>query len=798
MLYQVVHSTLGRCRIRVPRLADDLEFAQTLSGLLESLQFVTEVRINPAASSLIVSYKASAVKSRNVQEHLLTCIERASCIQQANLIEASPETESEESDLILEINQWKDLGLPLLSLSVAIAAVPLELPPLLVGVAIAAAAMPWFNRAADSIINHHHPNIDLLDSVWMTLQTLQGQYVAPALKTSLVEIRRTLRGTVVQGREQEAFEVLNCLNRDVWVERNGFEQAIPARDLHVGDRIMVHAGELIPVDGEIISGTGLVNCCYLTGVATPVSCSQGQEVYASSLLVEGELSILVKRTGDNTRIKAIAHLMQSAPVHDTQIGAHQAEFVKNAILPTLVLGGTIFAATGNLGAAISPFQFDFGSGIPISISTTILCALTHAARNGVYIKSGRALEVLAQMDTIVIDCSVLLNAIPLDSVRAIATFQKQGIAIYLISADSLEQTIALAEKFGIHRDHILSEAHPQQQAHLIRGLQSQGKTVAVVGDSNYCSVALACGDIPVSLACVGDISKETADVVLLNRQLRFLTYGKAIAKRAMEVLYQNTATIVVPNLMMQIVGGMVLGVHPVWNVIVNNGSAFIAEFLNTSRLIFDSVTLPPEQDNLGDNSIPGVLAIPPSPTDFPLPILNGKKPQKEQLIEVYPVIYTTSINHAVQSKDVHITQISSEILLNSEPNLLESSEPCYPPTLKQNELAKRLGLTSQALTQYRLKPDFREWSKAKDPDGIAWTYEAVSKSFHPIKLPLSETAGGKIGETVGEIVGEVLLGEEGKAIGEEIGEKIGSAVGEMLGEDVTAIAKFGDPESGQK
>jgi cation transport ATPase len=738
---------LGRCRIRVPRLADDLEFAQTLSGLLESLQFVTEVRINPVASSLIVSYKASAVKSENVQEHLLTCIEQASCIQEINLIEVSPETEPEEADLIPEVNQWKDLGLPLLSLSLAIFAAPLELPPLLVVGAIAAAAMPWFNRASDSIINQHHPNIDLLDSVWMTLQTLQGQYVAPALKTSLVEIRRSLRGTVVQTREQQAVLLLNCLNRDVWVERDGFEQSIPARDLHPGDHIMIYSGELIPVDGEIISGSGLVNCYHLTGVATPVSCSQGQEIYASSVLLEGQLSVLVKRTPDNTRIEAIAHLRQSAPVHDTQIGAHQAEFVKNAILPTLVLGGTIFALTGNLGAAISPYQFDFGSGIPISISTIMLCALTHAARNGVYVMSGRALELLAQMDTIVLDYSLLSHI----NLEAIANYQKQGIAIYLISRDSFPISISLAQQFGIHPDHILSEAHPQQQADLVRGLQSQGRTVAVVEDNSDRSVAFVCADISVSLAFKSYISEETADVVLFDHQLRGLILAKAIAKRAMEVVYQNTAIIVVPNLMMQIGGGMFLGVNPVWNVIVNNGSAFIAEFLNDSRPIFDSVTSPREEDNSSKNTKPDILPIPPSSTDLSFPILNGKKPQEEQLIKTaIPVSHKTLTSHVVKPENADIAQESPDKLLDSEQNLLHFTESSHPPTLKQKKLAKRLGLSSRTLTQYRLKPEFSEWSKAKDPEGIAWTYEPVSKSFHP-QLPVSESEEQTMGMKTEEV-----------------------------------------------
>jgi len=618
MFYQVVHSTLGRCRIRVPRLADDLEFAENLNRLVESLQFVTEVRINPAASSLIVNYKVSVVNFEDAQKYLLTCIEKASCTQQANLIETSDEEIIEESDLIPEVNQWRDLGLPLLSLSLAIFAVPLELPPLLIITAIAGAAMPWFNRAADSIVNQQHPNIDLLDSAWMTLQTVQGQYIAPALKTSLVEIRRSLRGTVVKAREQTALDFLNYLHQDIWVQRDQLQPAVRAIELQAGDRIMIYAGEIIPVDGRILSGSGLVDCSYLTSIATPMHYSLGQEVYASSRLLEGELSILVERTGENTRLGLIAHLMQTTPVHDTNIGAQQAEFVKNAIVPTLVLGGTIFATTGNLGAAISPFQFDFGSGIPISISTTILSALTHAVQNGIYIRSGRVVELLTQLNTVVIHDSALLylNTTASDCIQAIATLQKQGITVYLVSEDSLAKTTILAKKFGIHANHILAESYPQQQANLVDGLRSQRECVAVLGINGDCPA-----DISVSLAFSGNVCTETADVVLLDQQLQGLIYAIAIAKRAMEVVYQNTATIVVPNLMMQIGGGMFLGVNPVWNVIVNNGSAFIAEFLNGSRPIFDSI-VPSQQKN---NHQTNIIAIPATSSELPLPILNGKK-----------------------------------------------------------------------------------------------------------------------------------------------------------------------------
>lgn len=630
-MYEVVHSTLGRYRIRVPKLADDLEFAEALSGLLKSLQFVKEVRINSAASSVVVDCRASAAKDSTshskIQEVILSCIEQASYTKQTNDFDSKQTATDSFDDLdqVPEVNQWKDLGLPLLSFTLAVMAAPLEVPPLIVGTAIAGAALPWFNRAADSLINHRHPNIDLLDSVWMTMQTLQGQYIAPALKTSLVEIRRSFRGQAEKSREQKAWDLLDCLNQDVLVERDGVEQSLKASELEVGDCIKVRAGDFIPIDGVIISGAGLIDCYHLTRKATPVHCGAGKEVYASSILLEGELFIEVKRTLDNTRIGLVANIMQTEPVYDTQIGLHQAEFVKNAILPTLLLGGTIFAATGNLGAAISPFQFDFGSGIPISISTTFLTALTYATENGVYIRSGRALEVLSQMDTLVIDDSVLmyLHAIGSDVTGVINALQQQGISIYIISYklnEEIDGAETVTKKFAIHPDYILSEANPQKHLNLVRGLQHQGRTVAVLQDKYNYKPEFKISDVSISIARNESVAEETADVVLLDSQLWGLIYGIAIAKKAMQVVYENTATIVLPNLMMQIGGGMVLGVNPVWNVIVNNSSAFIAEFINSARTNFSSIPAPVSLSGSKQQREPSVLTITPGSTELALPV----------------------------------------------------------------------------------------------------------------------------------------------------------------------------------
>lgn len=555
MNYQIVHNIAGRLRLRIPQLAHDAGFASRLGGFFESLAGVTQVRVNPAASSIVIQYQPSI--GAIVESAIHTCICKAHGVEPD---EAPPSIETDP-----EVNHWQDLGLPVLSLGAALLAAPLELPAIVVGGAIAGAALPWVVRATDSIVNRKQPNIDLLDSLWMGLQTMQGQYAAPALKTVMVETRRALRGTVAEQREKQAKEILEWFDREILVDRDGQHQWIAAKAVQEGDRISVTAGERIPVDGWIVEGTALLDEA-LTEQRSPIVCAEGHAVYASAKVLTGEITVVAQHAGINTRVGKVAELVLSAPVHDTELGVHQAELVTNAIVPTIFFGGAMFALTGSFGAAVSPFQFDFGSGIPISVHTTLLSALTYAARHGIYIRSARTLELLSKVDAIVLDHAELIDRTELET--TIATLEQQGITLYWIHDDSLnEQT-----------------CHSDRATHLISGLQHHGRTVAVVGSSGAEQANISIGfEDPTSIA----------DVILMHEDLRGVIEAIAIAKRAMQVVYENTAIIVLPNLLIQIGGGMILGINPVFNVLTNNGSAIIAEFVHGTRPLFDHRTPTP-------------------------------------------------------------------------------------------------------------------------------------------------------------------------------------------------------------
>ncbi|MGV0027517.1 heavy metal translocating P-type ATPase [Phormidesmis priestleyi] len=701
--YQIAHTVPGRFRIRVPRLGQDADYAHKLNWFVESLNFVTSVRINLLASSVVVYYEAT-VASETVQASLVKALERA------NTEEIPPEAIATKTEFRPEIDWLERLGLPVTSLGVALLVqqLALPIPGLLLGGLVTAAALPFLMRTVDTTIKEKRLDADILDALWITLYTVKGDFVAPALMVSLMESGEALRDTTGRANERQMLDLLGGLDSHARVERSGQEERIPLEELQLGDRVIVYPGERIPASGRVFRGTGLVDEHELTGESSLVSRSEGQVVHASTLLLEGKLCVLVKRVGKNTRVGLTVQLLQQAPVHDTRVEDYAAKLANMAIAPTLTLGGLIFALTGDVSRALAPLHLDFSHGIRLSVPTTVLSALTYAARNGIYIRSGRALEVLSRMDTIAFDktgtltqgnaavvaiqtansailehdvlmlaasveqenthpvakailryaaskniqtqpCETwdyriglgivaliegeqilvgsprlmrregvdtgeldrrypklglshhslvyvskagkLLGVIsytdPLrpEASKVVPRLQSQGIDTYMLTGDNQGVARDVATKLGISVHKTYAEVMPQGKVETIQRLQSNGRVVAFIGEGINDAAALAHADVAISFASGSDLARETADVVLLDDDLRGVTHAIAIAKRAMDIVYQNTAIVAVPNISV-VLAGIVFALDPILGVIISNGSMLLAE-LNSFRPLFD-------------------------------------------------------------------------------------------------------------------------------------------------------------------------------------------------------------------
>src|ERR1035438_5960080 len=179
-----------------------------------------------------------------------------------------------------------------------------------------------------------------------------------------------------------------------WVLRDEVVVAVPVSALEVGDTVVVHSGEMIPVDGEVLTGHGTIDQKTITGESLPVLRSEGEAVYAATGLREGYIAIRATRVGSMTTAAQIVKLIESAPVGETRMQNHAERFADRLVVPTLGLATATAALARDINRFTSIVIVDYGTGIRVAAPTSVLASMTHAARQGIVIKSGAHLEKL--------------------------------------------------------------------------------------------------------------------------------------------------------------------------------------------------------------------------------------------------------------------------------------------------------------------------------------------------------------------------------------------------------------------
>ncbi|GAB4305661.1 MAG: heavy metal translocating P-type ATPase [Oscillatoriaceae cyanobacterium] len=405
LVYQIIHRTRGRIRLRLPKIIRDADYALRLEQVMVADPRITGVRLKRSAASVTIFYVPGLLPEEDLPTYLEQILAKASfqnpeISQQPGLLatEKTPTTEK-------PVSFWSEIKLPATAAMLALISGPFgfALAPRLIGIAIALAAVPVAKRAAFGVFQQRRLNIDFLDTLAISITTIQGHFLTSASMLVLIELGETIRNRTARSSKNNTEDLLKSLARFAWVERGGEKQQITIKQVETGETVIVYPGEQIPVDGLILQGKALVDEQKLTGESMPVVRHQGQEVYASTLVREGQIYILVAKVGAETRAGRTLQLIQEAPVHDTRIENYAAKIADRAVMPALILSGAVFALTRNAARAASILTLDFATGIRVSVPTTVMASLSAAARRGILIRSGRALEKLAQVDAIVFD-----------------------------------------------------------------------------------------------------------------------------------------------------------------------------------------------------------------------------------------------------------------------------------------------------------------------------------------------------------------------------------------------------------
>jgi Cu2+-exporting ATPase len=392
----VVHSLPGRLRLRISRLASDRHFVKTLEQKLTSHPAITHFRINAAAASLVIEYAPALTPEINRDFGLLW----QKMLNQPN--ESSIEPDKPQK---LGKEEWSNLALPTAATLLAITCQRFPQPGLsiLARSVLLAAAFPVAARALKSIFGERKLNIDCLDLLALIFSGFQGKLLTPSLIITLHELGDIIRDRTARATEKRTANLLDTIGHYAWVEKDGEIKQITSDAVQIGETVVVYPGESIPVDGTVWQGEAVIDQQQLTGESLPIVARKGTLVYASTLVRSGQIRLTCERVGQQTRAAASIELLQKAPVHDTRMANYAANLADRLILPSLGLASLIFLTTRDAARAAAILTLDFVTGIRVSLPTAFLGALNHTTRHGVLVRSGRTLELLADIDTIVFD-----------------------------------------------------------------------------------------------------------------------------------------------------------------------------------------------------------------------------------------------------------------------------------------------------------------------------------------------------------------------------------------------------------
>jgi heavy metal translocating P-type ATPase len=188
----------------------------------------------------------------------------------------------------------------------------------------------------------------------------------------------------------------------VWVVKDGVEVEVDYAALVVGDRVMVNAGEVIPVDGLVRGGIGQVDQHMLSGESQPVEKVEGDQVFAATLLLTGRLEVEVVTAGDETvATKITGVLSQTETYKDAMI--LRGRRIGDRFIPVKLGLATLAGSLLGPNAAMAVMWANLGNGLSTIGPMIVMAYLQLLARQQILIKDGTVFESLRKLDTLVFD-----------------------------------------------------------------------------------------------------------------------------------------------------------------------------------------------------------------------------------------------------------------------------------------------------------------------------------------------------------------------------------------------------------
>lgn len=473
MKFSIMHESKQRMRIRLPQKSMSIFQADMFLYYIEALDFVKEATVFERTAGSVIHYKEGK------REALIQAIKSFS-YDDEDLKKSLPENSGRKLKIYYQdkfVNMLifkivRDLFLPM-SFNIAYTIYK---------------SIGYILEGIKSLLKLKL-EVSVLDALSILISIFRGDYSTAGSVMFLLGTGNLLEEWTHKKSLNDLARSM-ALNIDkVWIKSEDMEIQVPISRVKEGDSVVIHTGNMIPLDGKVVSGEAMVNQASLTGEAVAVAKNEGTYVYAGTVVEEGELLIQVKSGSGSGRYDKIVSMIEESEKLKSHTES-KASILADKLVPYTLAGTALtYLFTRNITKALSVLMVDFSCALKLSMPLAVLSAMRESGKYNITVKGGKFLEAVANADTVVFDkTGTLTYATP--TVEKIVTFsdykEREMLKIAACLEEHYPHSMAKAVvNYALKEDVSHKEMHSQVEYVVAHGISSKIDGVRVIIGSHH-------------------------------------------------------------------------------------------------------------------------------------------------------------------------------------------------------------------------------------------------------------------------------------------------------------------------
>lgn len=387
MKFTIKHESRGRMRVHMEQYRMTYEQADTLLYVIHNHRNVTFVKVYDRTADAVIEYVGDREQIIELLRHFH--------YESANVPQTVIKTSGRELN---NSYQEKLIGSVVWHYSKKL------LLPLPIRIALTVGRSIKYIGIGLKCLLQRKIEVPVLDATAITVSLITKDFSTASSIMFLLGIGELLEEWTHKKSVDDLARSMSLNVSKVWLKTpENQEILVESSKIQKGDKVVVHMGNVIPFDGEVLDGDAMVNQASLTGESVPVQRTVGNTVFAGTVVEEGEITIRVKEVEGNNRFDQIVTMIEESEKLKSELEGKAEHYADKLVPWTLGATGITYLLTRNVTKAMSILMVDFCCALKLAMPISVLSAIREASLYNVTVKGGKFLEAVAEADTIVFD-----------------------------------------------------------------------------------------------------------------------------------------------------------------------------------------------------------------------------------------------------------------------------------------------------------------------------------------------------------------------------------------------------------